>query len=295
VGLFGYVGKEGIIKNVGLENVKISSTGDVVGGLIGDNEGTVSNCYSTGSVKGVNYVGGLIGYNYYGKVSNSYSTGSVKGVNYVGGLIGDNVGTVSNCYSTGSVNGYSFVGGLIGYNAGGTASNSFWDIQTSGLTKSAGGTGKTTEQMKNVRTYTDILWSKGLESPWDFVGNPYDDKGNEDIWDINPNINNGYPYLTASISTSPSATTSPATSPATGAQTITRIITSTITTTITQTIPSTIPTTTTIIKEVSYIPTTKVVTERPLFSEESIALGIALLMILTSTVIGIWLRRRIVS
>jgi hypothetical protein len=269
VGLFGYVGKEGIIKNVGLENVKISSTGDVVGGLIGDNEGTVSNSYSTGSVKGVNYVGGLIGYNYYG--------------------------TVSNCYSTGSVNGYSFVGGLIGYNAGGTVSNSFWDIQTAGLTKSAGGTGKTTEQMKNVRTYTDILWSKGLESPWDFVGNPYDDKGNEDIWDINPNINNGYPYLTASISTSPSATTSPATSPATGAQTITRIITSTITTTITQTIPSTIPTTTTIIKEVSYIPTTKVVTERPLFSEESIALGIALLMILTSTVIGIWLRRRIVS
>jgi hypothetical protein len=247
-----------------MENVKISSTGWRAGGLIGKNFGTVSN---------------------------SYSTVSVNGAYRVGGLIGFNDGTVSNCYSTGSVKGY---GGLIGENYG-TVSNSFWDIQTSGKTTSAGGTGKTTEQMKNVRTYTDILWSKGLESPWDFVGNPYDDKGNEDIWDINPNINNGYPYLTASISTSPSATTSPATSPATGAQTITRIITSTITTTITQTIPSTIPTTTTIIKEVSYIPTTKVVTERPLFSEESIALGIALLMILTSTVIGIWLRRRIVS
>jgi hypothetical protein len=43
--------------------------------------------------------------------------------------------------------------------------------------------------MKNVRTYTDKAWSQGLDSPWDFVGNPYDDKGNEDIWDINPNIN----------------------------------------------------------------------------------------------------------
>jgi hypothetical protein len=193
------------------------------------------------------------------------------------------------------------IGGLIGYNEG-TVSNSFWDIQTSGKTTSAGGTGKTTEQMKNVRTYTDVAWSKGLDSPWDFVGNPYDDKGNEDIWDINPNINNGYPYLTASISTSPSATTSPATSPTasptTGTQTITRIITSTTTTTITQTIPSTIPTTTTtttIVKEVSYMPTTIVVTERPWFSEETIALGIAVLMILTSTVIGIWLRRRLAS
>jgi hypothetical protein len=113
----------------------------------------------------------------------------------VGGLIGSNHGKVSNCYSIGSVNGKDYVGGLIGYNDG-TVSNSFWDIQTSGKTISAGGTGKTTEQMKNVRTYTDVAWSKGLESPWDFVGNPYDDKGNEDIWDIKPNINNGYPYLT---------------------------------------------------------------------------------------------------
>jgi hypothetical protein len=300
VGLFGYVGKEGIVKNVGLENVKIISadknvgglvgvnsgtvsncystgsvnghiavggligvnsgtvsncysTGSVnggndVGGLIGVNSGTVSNCYSTGSVEGYYYVGGLVGYNYFGKVSNCYSTGSVNGNNDVGGLIGGNYngtvsncystgsvngtdyvsglvgyneGTVSNCYSTGSVNGIKYVGGLIGVNSGtvsncystgsvngtykvgglvgdnfGKVSNSFWDIQTSGLTTSAGGTGKTTAEMKNVRTYTDVGWSEGLIYPWDFVGNPYDDKGNEDIWDINPNINNGYPYLT---------------------------------------------------------------------------------------------------
>jgi clostripain len=179
------------------------STGTVngksfVGGLIGGNYGIVSNCYSTGSVNGTGGVGGLIGHND-GTVSNSYSTGSVNGTGAVGGLIGHNDGIVSNCYSTGSVNGNNLVGGLIGYNER-TVSNSFWDIQTSGRMYSAGGTGKTTAEMKNVRTYTDVAWSKGLDSPWDFVGNPYDDKGNEDIWDIKPNINNGYPYLTTILS-----------------------------------------------------------------------------------------------
>jgi tRNA A-37 threonylcarbamoyl transferase component Bud32/biopolymer transport protein ExbD len=57
--------------------------------------------------------------------------------------------------------------------------------------------------MKNVRTYTDVKWSKGLESPWDFVGNPYDDKGNEDIWNIDPNVNDGHPYLTIMFSPPP--------------------------------------------------------------------------------------------
>jgi hypothetical protein len=167
-----------------------------VGGLIGINSGTVSKCYSTSTVKGAGFVGGLIGDNS-GKVANCYSTASVNGQGHVGGLIGVNFGKVSNCYSTGIVKGRSNVGGLIGVNEfRGTVSNSFWDIQTSGRMYSAGGTGKTTAEMKNIRTYTDVAWSKGLEEPWDFVGNPYDDKGNEDIWVIDPNINNGYPYLT---------------------------------------------------------------------------------------------------
>jgi|GEM_PF-1772882 len=304
VGLFGYVGKQGIIKNVGLEKVEISSKGGDVGGLIGWNSGIVSNSYSIGSVNGDWHVGGLVGYNVgtisncystgavkgniligglvgsndrggivsnsystgsvngtwrvgglighnagevlnsysiasvggkqdeiggligvnSGKVSNSYSTGSVNGLSSIGGLIGYNTkegtvsncfstssvsgkyvkiggligsnhGKVSNCYSIGTVKGYAGVGGLIGHNEG-SVSNSFWDIQTSGHIYSAGGTGKITEEMKNIRTYTDVAWSVGLESPWDFVGNPYDDKGNENIWDIASNINKGYPYLT---------------------------------------------------------------------------------------------------
>jgi transcription termination factor NusB len=220
-GLIGVGGSYSIVSNC-------YSTGTVkgnysVGGLIGGNWGKVSKCYSTGTVYGQNRTGGLIGYNERevfisystgivngqeevggligfnddgGKVSNCYSRGTVKGQNLVGGLIGGNEGEVSNCYSTGPVKGDKNAGGLIGWNWR-KVSNSFWDLETSGLKTSAGGTGKTTSEMKNVRTYTDVGWSKGLESPWDFVGNPYDDKGNEDIWDINPTINDGYPYLTA--------------------------------------------------------------------------------------------------
>jgi hypothetical protein len=50
--------------------------------------------------------------------------------------------------------------------------------------------------MKNVRTFTDVTWSAGLDSPWDFINNPYDDIGTDDYWDIDVsgNTNNGYPF-----------------------------------------------------------------------------------------------------
>jgi len=48
--------------------------------------------------------------------------------------------------------------------------------------------------MLDVATYTDLS-TVGLDIPWDFVGNPFDDTSNEDYWDIDGSINNGYPYL----------------------------------------------------------------------------------------------------
>ena len=53
-----------------------------VGGLVGDNYGAISNCYSTGAVTGGDgseYLGGLVGYST-NSISNCYSTGSVSGV-----------------------------------------------------------------------------------------------------------------------------------------------------------------------------------------------------------------------
>jgi len=56
------------------------------------------------------------------------------------------------------VTGDEDVGGLLGINDRGTVSKSFWDVQTSGQTKSDGGTGRTTAKMKDVATFSGAGW-----------------------------------------------------------------------------------------------------------------------------------------
>ena len=130
-----------------------------VGGLIGQNHATLGRCYASGTVTGQQYVGGLVGWNHDGIISNSYSSANVAGDSLVGGLVGHNRGSVSNCHSTGSVAGYENVGGLAGRNYEGTVSNSFWDIETSGQDTSAGGTGNTTAEMRDVNTFSGATWN----------------------------------------------------------------------------------------------------------------------------------------
>jgi len=64
----------------------------------------------------------------------------------------------------------------------GTATDSFWDIETSGQSTSAGGTGKTTEEMKSIATFSGTGWNiiavaSGQTNPtyiWNIVeGQPY--------------------------------------------------------------------------------------------------------------------------
>ena len=192
MGLFGYI-DEGEVKNLGLEGGSIRCGDGVVGGLVAWNEGYVLNCYSTGDVSGGgDGVGGLVGVNYSGIVSNCYSTGDVNGVDYVGGLVAWNYGNILNCYSTGDVDGTYDVGGLVGENGYsnssncyvGVITNSYWDAETSGEPNMCGSQsacssgcdpnyGKTTDEMHKQFTFTD----------WDFIN----------VWNIGENQT--YPYL----------------------------------------------------------------------------------------------------
>jgi len=123
------------------------SGGSSVGGLVGNNWGTVTQCYSTGAVSGsANYVGGLVGnngkrdwYSEAGTVTRCYSTGTVSGTDYVGGLVGQNYdGAVTGCYSTGVVTGNSRVGGLVGYHWGGTVTQCYSTGAVSGSSNVGG-------------------------------------------------------------------------------------------------------------------------------------------------------------
>src|SRR5512136_2259039 len=118
LGLFGYLAPSGKVTGVGLENINVTGYSVVAGLVGGTQEGTVSHCYSTGTVTGNIVVGGLVGDSNFGVLSDSYSTATVTGHSVIGGLIGGNAGTVSNSYSTARVTGDSDVGGLVGSNSG---------------------------------------------------------------------------------------------------------------------------------------------------------------------------------
>ncbi|MCZ4408260.1 hypothetical protein O3Q51_05540 [Cryomorphaceae bacterium 1068] len=203
-----------------LSNVKhCYALGDVTGGgsAVGGFSGSVASStilqesFSNSNVVGLgNYVGGFIGnMQQGGLVKNCYARGSVESSDdYSGGFVGINnmLSDIVNCYSTGNTSGTEEAGGFGGYKFG-TISDCFWDTESSGIEEGlavSGGTepvqltGKNTQAMKDEETYT--LLSEGeLSTPWDFVENPFDDTADEDIWAIDPQINNGYPYLTKNI------------------------------------------------------------------------------------------------
>ncbi len=121
VGLFGRAAFRATVRQVGTIDVDVTGV-ENVGGLLGQNGGTVSDSYATGSVSGNRYVGGLAGLGAMygsGTISGSHSTVTVSGNDKVGGLTGYMFyGTIIGSYATGSVSGSQYVGGLIGGNSG---------------------------------------------------------------------------------------------------------------------------------------------------------------------------------
>lgn len=109
-----------------------ASGSENVGGIVGNNAGTVDQVFNTvmtengqnQTITGGTNVGGLVGYNEaHGKITNAYNTSNVVATNQdgiVGGLVGNNSGTLSNAYNTTrEVKGNAAsTGNLVGTNSG---------------------------------------------------------------------------------------------------------------------------------------------------------------------------------
>lgn len=165
------------------------SGSDQIGGLVGRTAGgtIISSSYAAGNVSGSgSYAGGLVGANQ-GNISNAYATGNVSGNYYVGGLTGYNSSIIVKTYAKGGVSGTAYVGGFSGTNYG-TISQSYWDVQTSGqvlavgIGNAPGVTGLTTAQALTQSSYAGF----------DFVTTP--------VWKITTGQNGGYPELNWQVS-----------------------------------------------------------------------------------------------
>lgn len=160
VALFGFLSSQAKVENVHLEAVVIRGKNEV-GALAGENMGEIVNSSSTGNVAGRTLVGGLVGCND-GQLSFSHSTVNVNGQCCVGGLAGMNCRVIINSYASGSVAGEQHsVGGLVGHNGyhdSGQVENSFWNRDTAGVDRSAGGEGISMRAMQSQATFTEAGW-----------------------------------------------------------------------------------------------------------------------------------------
>ena len=186
VALFRVVSERGMVKDVRLENVNISASdkASYVGGIAGENVGTIENCSVSGSISGISQVGGIAGGNFgtiaactatvsvsaaieaggivgesmNGAIIACTATGSVLGKDYyVGGIAGCNTNaTVTACYhATGNVSGNSEVGGVMGSNINGTVTACYWsDYNGNGIGL---GSGEATKVDGTTVTWTDAI------------------------------------------------------------------------------------------------------------------------------------------
>ena len=195
-----------------------TNTEVLAGGLAGDVQGggyTIAS-YAAGAVtaevsgeESDVKAGGLVGENPQGGsyVTASYARGDVSAevlsgtgttTANAGGLVGDNFegGYIEYSFSTGAVSAAGVsgtvkkAGGLIGgASIGGSVTASYWDTDTSGVSTSTGGTGKTTSALQTPTDYG----ASGIYANWNADFNVPRDGGGEDPWDFG--ANNQYPAL----------------------------------------------------------------------------------------------------
>jgi hypothetical protein len=205
------VGTSGVQMMTGDYLINISATGTItvnantfdisVGGLVGDAwNSTIEKCFSTVSINVDDKasVGGLAGSLWASHLKNSYYMGLITHNRLLGsgGFLGSSIDSnVSFCYLT-SPSKLISTDAFINHISAGSVNNCLWDMEMTGIVEIANALtphpwffdiyptlkdnfGLPTSAMKSPSTFTS--------TGWDFAK----------TWAINPNVNNGYPYLVA--------------------------------------------------------------------------------------------------
>ncbi len=160
-------------------------------GQIESDQNHISECYCTGEITGHKNISGFCGGmnmepGYNSSIVNCYSRINLKADSSAFGFCGfinseytDN--QIKNCYWAGEMDCSAEISGFNGKYYGDTnriwITSCFWDNELSGVNISENATGLPTADMKDINTF--------LEAGWDF----------ENVWAIDPEINDGYPYL----------------------------------------------------------------------------------------------------
>ena len=195
VGLFGYVADSALLADVTMTGAAVTTRGRFAGVLAGTSLGAIVTSSADGEVSATGYAGVLAGANRGGRIQASHAAGEAAAHGYVGGLVGLNSGggAVEASYSTARVlqrgapdnrataqignDGAGHTGGLIGKTLdNATATDSYWDTQTSTQATSDGGTAKTTTELASPTGYSGIYENWNLDfdldntddDPWGF-------------------------------------------------------------------------------------------------------------------------------
>lgn len=143
IAFFRVLGKNAVIKRLNIE-ITITAEKSSNVGFIGYSYGTVSNINIKGTIKGLDHVGSIVGYNAnykledkdevvesnknygYGTITSIENNCNIFGERYVGGITGFNGGKIYECVNNGEINNKSYsstktiegIGGISGYSTG---------------------------------------------------------------------------------------------------------------------------------------------------------------------------------
>lgn len=109
VGLFRYLQEGAKVRNLAVQGrVEPVGTRSQVGGIVGVNYGSISNCSFAGIVGGDTEIGGIAGSNMeQGDIRRCEAYAVVSGNHSTGGIVGNNQGIISMCKNRGDINTFS--------------------------------------------------------------------------------------------------------------------------------------------------------------------------------------------